>query len=342
VLVIDDLLKQTNHMIEDYKPAIEGLAAIVEAEILRADEGLKNIVLCGVASKVSAISFLEGIDLDVMEASEVARIIAAKFPVLYYDALMEDAFLSSVDGLEHRDFFVKAYSTVINAKFKSLSSMISSVKMNKLIVRQYLPRLRSMKTQSLKKDKWGDYDYSGWSEVLNQFSREKAHGAMWEGLFDNLPEPVVQHLEAINQTNTLAKFIGVLYESELSESATPDELPFECETGEDFELKIKSLVEESVDSAIVQLTPRTGDHGADLIISANGVKIAVQAKFYTGSVGNSAVQEIYSAKDFYDADFAVVVTSSNYTAAAVLAAKKLNVLLAHESDIVDVINMLIE
>lgn len=45
----------------------------------------------------------------------------------------------------------------------------------------------------------------------------------------------------------------------------------------------------------VELTPATGDYGADLILSKDGRRIAVQAKRYAGSVGVAAVQEALPA-----------------------------------------------
>jgi hypothetical protein len=43
-------------------------------------------------------------------------------------------------------------------------------------------------------------------------------------------------------------------------------------------------------------TPATGDQGADLIAMKNGRTIVIQAKRYSGPVGNRAVQEVISAK----------------------------------------------
>lgn len=63
----------------------------------------------------------------------------------------------------------------------------------------------------------------------------------------------------------------------------------------------------------VQMTPTTGDYGADLILSKSGRKIAVQAKRYKKNVGLKAVQEVSTAKLHYKADECWVVTNSGYT-----------------------------
>lgn len=71
-----------------------------------------------------------------------------------------------------------------------------------------------------------------------------------------------------------------------------------------------------------ELTPHTGDYGADLILGGNGKRIAVQAKRYTGSVGIAAVQEALSGLAYYRCDIAWVVTTGSFTPNAVELAKK--------------------
>lgn len=67
----------------------------------------------------------------------------------------------------------------------------------------------------------------------------------------------------------------------------------------------------------VQVTPPTGDYGADLIaVDKRGKKWVVQCKHYTQKVGNSAVQEIVAAKAHYGADKAAVMTNSQMTSNA--------------------------
>lgn len=75
----------------------------------------------------------------------------------------------------------------------------------------------------------------------------------------------------------------------------------------------------------VQLTSTTGDFGADLIMKKGKTVIVVQAKRYKKNVSISAVQEIFSAKAYYNADRAIVVTNSYFTSSAKKLAEKCNV-----------------
>lgn len=82
-----------------------------------------------------------------------------------------------------------------------------------------------------------------------------------------------------------------------------------------------------------ELTPLTGDYGADLILVKDGKRIAVQAKRYAGSVGVSAVQEALSGQAYYQCDTAWVITTGTFTNNATELAKKSGVKLIRRSDI---------
>ena len=79
----------------------------------------------------------------------------------------------------------------------------------------------------------------------------------------------------------------------------------------------------------VDTTPKSGDFGADVLAKDGERKVCVQCKRYTPGhpVGVKAVQEIYSAKDYYGCDDAYIYTTSDYTRAAVEMANELGVIL---------------
>ena len=81
-------------------------------------------------------------------------------------------------------------------------------------------------------------------------------------------------------------------------------------------------------------TKQSGDQGADIIASKDNLTIVVQCKKYSGNIGNKAVQEVYSAKEFYDADISLVVSNhGSYTKSAKELASKLKVKLLHHDDL---------
>ena len=82
-----------------------------------------------------------------------------------------------------------------------------------------------------------------------------------------------------------------------------------------------------------ELTAVTGDFGADVILSKDGRRIAVQTKRYAGSVGVQAVQEALSGRAYYQCDTAWVVTTGAFTVNARALAEKSGVKLIGRSDL---------
>ena len=82
-----------------------------------------------------------------------------------------------------------------------------------------------------------------------------------------------------------------------------------------------------------ELTPTSGDYGADLILSKDGRRIAVQAKRYVGSVGVAAVQEALSGMAYYQCHAAWVITTGAFTLNALELAQKSGVKMIGRSEI---------
>jgi restriction endonuclease Mrr len=82
----------------------------------------------------------------------------------------------------------------------------------------------------------------------------------------------------------------------------------------------------------VEQTGQSGDQGVDLIVAKHGRRVAIQAKGYSGSVGNSAVQEAYTGMAHYRCHGCAVVTNSTFTPAAVSLADSTQCILIHEEN----------
>ena len=76
-----------------------------------------------------------------------------------------------------------------------------------------------------------------------------------------------------------------------------------------------------------KITQTTGDQGIDVIAVKNGVKLGIQAKCYTNTVGNSAVQEAVAGKGYYSCDKVMVITNNYFTSSASSLAQSNNVVL---------------
>jgi len=106
-------------------------------------------------------------------------------------------------------------------------------------------------------------------------------------------------------------------------------------TGEEFEQFLALCFQQL--GYRVELTPKSNDFGADLILRKNGQVSVVQAKRYGKKVGSGAVQEVVAALKYYGGDRAIVITNNHFTASAQALAQPNGVLLWGREQLVDLI-----
>lgn len=74
-------------------------------------------------------------------------------------------------------------------------------------------------------------------------------------------------------------------------------------------------------------TPKSGGQGADVLLERAGERTVGQAKLYSDTVGNKAVQEAIAARSHFRCHAAQVVTNNFFTASAKQLAGSSDVLL---------------
>lgn len=94
-------------------------------------------------------------------------------------------------------------------------------------------------------------------------------------------------------------------------------------SGADFEQFVAKMFTKM--GYVTSVTKHSGDYGVDVIAERDGIKIGIQAKCYSGSVSNSAIQEIVAGMKYYSCHKGVVVTNSKFTNAAIELAKANNI-----------------
>jgi len=75
----------------------------------------------------------------------------------------------------------------------------------------------------------------------------------------------------------------------------------------------------------VTSTKKSHDKGADLVLRKSGECLVVQAKRRKNTIGVQAIQETFTAAAFYQANRALVITSSRFSRPALELANKLGV-----------------
>ena len=105
--------------------------------------------------------------------------------------------------------------------------------------------------------------------------------------------------------------------------------------GREFEKFLAAVFEKA--GYAVKLTKTSGDFGADLILTKDITRIAVQAKRSSSKISVSAVQEVSASKAYYNCNNAWVVTNSYFTKPATVLASQNGIKLIDRSELMKLI-----
>lgn len=150
----------------------------------------------------------------------------------------------------------------------------------------------------------------------NKFSSEKSE---YIEIIQMISQMIIDELDN-QKVNTFEK---KLLKKKKQESFAIEDV--DLMSGTEFENFIAVLFQKMGYSS--EVTKHSGDQGIDVIAEKNGTKIGIQAKCYSGSVGNSAIQEVATGKNHYRLDKAIVVTNNFFTPSAFELAKSNSVIL---------------
>ena len=112
-------------------------------------------------------------------------------------------------------------------------------------------------------------------------------------------------------------------------------------SGIDFEHISKSLLEKNGFEDVI-VTKSSGDYGADVIATKEGVKYAIQCKKYSSKVGVEAVQEVIASKSVYNCHVGVVLTNNFFTPNAIKLAEANGILLWDANKLQELIDKKVE
>ena len=169
-----------------------------------------------------------------------------------------------------------------------------------LLLKQHKDGLRLKKMQC--RNTWGRLESSEWTRILDQFLRTV------------LRSPSADWPQWRRRVNIIVGPANIK-KSKLSTSSV----------GSTFEFQVAAQLRSLGWS--VQLLGKSGDQGGDLLAQRNGKVVVIQCKNYSAKVGNSAVQEVATARQFYHASLAAVVAANGFTRQAQALADKTSVML---------------
>lgn len=148
----------------------------------------------------------------------------------------------------------------------------------------------------------------------------------------NLPDiktvnEILSCIEEVSKDTSLKSMENLLFSSNSSSNkklfTSIDDI--DLMDGTEFEELIAKLFRKLGYDA--EVTKASGDQGVDVIATKNGFKYGIQAKCYSGQVGNSAIQEVVAGKTYYSLNKAIVVTNNFFTKSAIKLAEANGVVL---------------
>lgn len=232
---------------------------------------------------------------------------------------------------EHIDKFVNKYGKGTPKQIEHLTEIIRREEGHNIDYKVVKEKVHS-KIVAKQEDKFWErieeHEPQNYEETLEAFIEEFGNGNERTRNFlrqntsqSNVKEDIENKIQEIQRQKELEEFKKDFNEEpdsvDILDTLKEEEIDWkeiqEME-GLDFEELIADLFEEKDYSA--RVTSGSGDQGADIIADKDFEKIAIQAKRYSGKVSNSAVQEVVSSMNYYDATRGIVITNSQFTTSA--------------------------
>ena len=127
---------------------------------------------------------------------------------------------------------------------------------------------------------------------------------------------------------TMEQIAGGIYD-DLEDDDTPENL---SKKGAAFEEYCRDILDSN--GYVADISKASRDQGGDIFAEKDGISYVIQCKD-TEKVGNKAVQEVLAALQFYEADYAAVVTDGSYTSSAKALAAKNDIALLKSRNLED-------
>jgi hypothetical protein len=160
--------------------------------------------------------------------------------------------------------------------------------------------------------------------ILKQYGEDFQENIPFLTMLLNEKEIILDSSQVLALLNERKKILELdTFEKRLLWGDPSGEIDFDSMNGFEFERFLGDLFKKM--GYIVMNTKLSGDQGADLVVERFGEKTAIQAKCYSGTVGNTAIQEVVAAKNHYGCHKTLVITTSYFTPSAMSLANSNNV-----------------
>lgn len=207
----------------------------------------------------------------------------------------------------------------------------------------HMPALSSKKARMTYIDEYGDNNSKKWEVELKKYYKEKIIDSL-DAAIKEAPENIFHEfsdtrVDFFHWTMLQKNFVDesiirnidfyISFCDSNQENIEPPRM-----TGTEYELHIANIINKETNWS-AKITKASGDQGADLVLTKGPLTAVLQTKYYSSKVGNKAIQEAYSAKKFYNADLAFVVSNAEFTSSAWELAEKTGVKIISEGKLIE-------
>lgn len=246
--------------------------------------------------------------------------------------------------------FFKLEKTIVHGFSHRLFDRLAFLRVVIPIIHSHKEVLVNKKKRLIYKDEFGDSVSTRWNEELTSYFKTKIEHelsifysenrtlrANFERVHEHELDSFYYLLKECDYRQILVEEIDELLDSIVIDNAREESFVVEM-TGLEYEYYLANRINTETDWT-AEVTKGSGDQGADLLINdGEGINCIVQAKYYAKNVGNKAVQEAFSARQYYNANFGFVVTNSFFTPSAIELAESLDILLFQDDEFIKFLN----
>jgi HJR/Mrr/RecB family endonuclease len=157
------------------------------------------------------------------------------------------------------------------------------------------------------------------AEQVNQNSNKLNSSSLWKPIVNDILK-----ILGIPYASSLTNILSSIQQNKIQkETVLLQKKPINQMSWQQFELLVQWYFEKQ--GYNVQKTKKSHDQGADLILKRNNERVVVQIKKQKKTTGNKAVQEVHAARGYYQANRAIVISTSKYSRYALQLASRLGV-----------------
>lgn len=238
-----------------------------------------------------------GINDDLRKILMVTDIDFLKMQVLY-EAISSNSVISKIDGDPLMQF----------------SCRLAALRLHDLVINYHFYAKNRLRISNI-------YQSKAYTDFLGQVN----YNASYKSIADFIMQSIKRGDSEVSENSIEDIIAFCIIETSEKPNQEPPHQADRALLGQEYEIRCLKKLEDFGFSA--NLTGNGSDFGADIICEKDGISYLIQCKNHARPIGVKAIQEVFTARGVYLADYCIVLAESGFTKAAHELAEKNSVLL---------------